>query len=191
MAAFVKKACQEVNLALQDEIPEQCHRPVRRIGHDTVPAIRKPFELHEARRQGGSDVGLAFDRVHRIVFTPDHQGRTPDPVKLREHVERVTLAARFGEPVQGHLRTVDRTARHIRVARNARIDRQREPPPRITRLLVQRGLGLLKPAACQRADFRAAEALEQHHAALPIGTAGGFGVLINTSFEGWAGWRVA
>jgi hypothetical protein len=85
MQAFVNEAQQRVNLALQDEFPKQRHCPFRRIGHYTVPAIRRPFELHEARWQRGSDVGLAFDRVHRIVFTPDHQGRTPDPVKLREH----------------------------------------------------------------------------------------------------------
>ena len=35
--------------------------------------------------------------------------------------------------------------------------------------------GCKKPAACQRADFRAAEAFEQRHAAFPIRTAGGFG----------------
>ena len=80
MLAFVNEAQQQVNLASQDEFPQQRHRPFRRIGHHAVSAIGEPFELHEMRRQRSCQIGLAFDRVHRIVFAPDHQGWTPDPV---------------------------------------------------------------------------------------------------------------
>jgi hypothetical protein len=72
MPAFVNYAQQEVNLASQDEFPEQRHRSFRRVGHYAVAAIREPFELHEVRRQCGSDVCLAFDRVHRIVLAAEH-----------------------------------------------------------------------------------------------------------------------
>ena len=50
---------------------------------------------------------------------------------------------------------------------------------------------LQEPAARQRAHFRAAEALEQRHAPVQIGDPPAASVLIRTSFEGWAGWRVA
>jgi len=33
-------------------------------------ARSEAFELHEVRRQRGGEIDLAFDRVHRIVFTP-------------------------------------------------------------------------------------------------------------------------
>ena len=141
MQAFVKKAWQEVNLALQDEFPQQRHRSFRRVGHYAVPAIREPFELHEARRKLGSDIGLAFDRVHRIVFTPDHQGRTPDPVKLREHVERIALGARFGEPLRRHLRTADGRAYRpaARAASSRALDIEGQPRP-VHRYVHGRGL---------------------------------------------------
>ena len=85
MPACVKNARQEVNLASQDEFPEQCYRSLRRVGHYAVAAIRESFELHEVRRQGSSDVGLAFDRV-RIVLAAEHQGQALDAAKVREHV---------------------------------------------------------------------------------------------------------
>ena len=47
MPAFVNNARKEVNLASQDEFPEKCHRPFRRVGHYAVATIREPFELHE------------------------------------------------------------------------------------------------------------------------------------------------
>ena len=62
----------------------------------TACAIGESLEM---RRQGGRDVGLAFDRVHRIVFTVEHQGRTLDAAKARQRVERVALAA--GRPPGG------------------------------------------------------------------------------------------
>ena len=106
MHAFVNEAQQRVNLASQDKFPQQGHCPFGRVLNDAVPAAGEPFELHEVRRQRSSEIGLAFDRMHRVVLTADHQGRTPDPVKFREHVERVALAAGFGEPVQRDLRAV-------------------------------------------------------------------------------------
>ena len=33
-----------------------------------MPAIGKPFELHKMRRQRRCDIGLALDRVYRIIF---------------------------------------------------------------------------------------------------------------------------
>ena len=39
-----------------------------------VPAIGEPFELHEMRRQRGCDIGLALDRVHRIVLAANARG---------------------------------------------------------------------------------------------------------------------
>ena len=66
MPACVEKARQEVNLALQDEFPEQCHRPFRRVGHDGMPAIRKSFELNKLRRQRRNDVA-----VNSLARIPD------------------------------------------------------------------------------------------------------------------------
>jgi hypothetical protein len=36
-------------------------------------------------------------------------------------------------------------------------------------------LGFHEPATCEGTDFRAAEAFEQRHAAIPMRAAGGFG----------------
>ena len=99
MPTFVNETRHDVNLSSQDEFPQQRHGALGGVGHHAVPAVGEPFEPHEVTRQGSREIRLAFDRVHRIVLTPDHQGRTPDPVKLREQVERIALAARFGEPL--------------------------------------------------------------------------------------------
>ena len=92
MPAFVKKARQDVNLASQDEIADQAIARSGASGTTRVPAIGEPFELHEMRRQGGRDIGLAFDRVHRIVFTAEHQGRTLDAAQGRGNMLNVSLS---------------------------------------------------------------------------------------------------
>ena len=51
-----------------------------------MPAIFEPLELDEMRRKRGRNVGLAFDRQHRIVVAAEHQGRTLDAVKIAELV---------------------------------------------------------------------------------------------------------
>ena len=83
-----------------EEVPDYRHGLFRCIGDHRVSAIRKSFELHEMRRQRGCDIRLAFDRVDRIVFAAEHEDRTPDAIKIREHVEAVAFAARLYEPLQ-------------------------------------------------------------------------------------------
>ena len=69
MQAFVNEAQQRVNLASQDKFPQQGHCPLGRVGHDAMPAAKRS----NWTRCGGNvaaRIDLAFDRVHRIVFTP-------------------------------------------------------------------------------------------------------------------------
>jgi hypothetical protein len=49
-----------------DEVPDHRQRGYRGVRHAGVPAIGKPFEPDEMRRQRGGDIGLPLDRVHRI-----------------------------------------------------------------------------------------------------------------------------
>ena len=126
------------------------------------------------RRQCGGDLRLAFDRVYRVVLAAEHQRWTQDAGEVREHVEGMALAARFGEPLQ-HFRPVDRAARHVRIARNSRIQRNGQPCPGVERGLIGVALNLQEPAPRQRADFRAAEALEQLDAPLAMRATGGRG----------------
>src|ERR1700737_2774693 len=87
------------SLWMRDEVPDHRDGAFRRIGDHGVPAIRKSFELHEMRRDRRRNVSLAFYRYHRIVLTSEHEGRALDAAKIREHIERVALAARSCEPM--------------------------------------------------------------------------------------------
>ena len=62
-----------------------------------MPAVGKPFELRKMPRQRRCDIGLALDRVYRIIFATEHEGRALDASKIGKHVERVAFAARFYE----------------------------------------------------------------------------------------------
>src|ERR1700736_3999104 len=83
-----------------DEVADHRHGALGRVGDHGVPAIRKPLELDEMRRQRGCDISLALDRVDRIVFTTKHKGPALDAAKIREQVEGMALATRFCEPMQ-------------------------------------------------------------------------------------------
>jgi hypothetical protein len=54
-----------------------------------VPAIRKSLELYEMRRQCRGDIRLALYQVYRVIFAAHNEGRTLDPTKIRQHVERL------------------------------------------------------------------------------------------------------
>src|ERR1700693_2207602 len=60
-----------------------------RIGDHRVPAIRKPLELYEMRRQCRGDIRPALYRVYRVIFAAHNEVRTLDATKIREHVERL------------------------------------------------------------------------------------------------------
>ena len=47
-----------------------------------MPAIGKPFELHEIGRQRRCDIRLALDRMHRVVLAAKHEGGALDAMKL-------------------------------------------------------------------------------------------------------------
>ena len=59
-----------------------------------MPAICKPFEADEMRRERRRDIRLALNRVYRVILAAEHEGRTLDAAQVRQHVERVALAAR-------------------------------------------------------------------------------------------------
>src|ERR1700730_6981826 len=71
---------------MRNKIPDHGHGALGCVGDDGVPAICKPLELHDMRRQGGGDIRLALDRVNRIVFAAAHQGRALNAVEIGEHV---------------------------------------------------------------------------------------------------------
>src|SRR5882672_12845988 len=98
------------------------------------------------RGQRGCDIHLALDRVNRIVLSAEHQRRTLDAAKIREHVEGVALATRLGEPTLD-LRAADRAARHVRVTRGSGIERKGQSSPCVERGLVDVTLNLQEPAA--------------------------------------------
>src|SRR5204862_5201249 len=128
-----------------------------------VAAIGKPLELHEMRRQGGCDIRLTFDRVHRVVLAAEHQGWALDPMQIRKQVEAVALAIRSGEPEQ-HVRPTDGAARHVRIARTAEVMRYRQSSPGVERSLAGVAFDFQKMASRQRTDFGTAKALEQFDA---------------------------
>jgi hypothetical protein len=86
-------------------------------------------------------------------------------------LKRVALAARLANQCS-HLRRLTRGAPYPDRA-DARIERHRERRHALARLV--RMASAAEAAARQRADFRAAEALEQRHAPLRIGPHGSFG----------------
>src|ERR1700754_681856 len=100
-----------------------------------MPAIRKPLEPDEMRRQCRGEFGLALDRMDRIVFAAHDEGRTPDALQFRKEIKSLALAARPCEPLQ-HLLPADRAARHVRMAGSAEIVRKRQPPPGVQRGFV-------------------------------------------------------
>ena len=130
----------------------------------------EPLELHEVRRQGCCDVGLALDRVDRVIFAAKHQRRAADTAEPCQHVEGLALAAGLAEPAQ-HLGPADRAPDGVGIARNARVVRHREPPPCIEPGLVRLTADLQETPPRQRADFGPAKALEQLDAPLRIGAA--------------------
>src|ERR1700694_1310621 len=142
-----------------DEVPDHRHRAFGGVGDYGVPAIGKSLELHQMRRERCRNIRLALDRVNRIVLSAEHEGRTLDAVKIREHVERVAFTAGFRKPLQ-HLGPADCTACHIWIARSARVERKGQSSPRIERGLVRVTLNLEESAARQGADFRAAKSLK-------------------------------
>lgn len=81
-------------------ISDDGHGAFRSIGDHGVPAIWKPFELHEMRREPRRDIRLALYWVYRIIFATEHKGRTLDARKIRQHVRREALATRSCEPMQ-------------------------------------------------------------------------------------------
>jgi hypothetical protein len=89
-----------LQLAAPDVVADAGDGALRGIGDPRVPAIRKPFELHQMLRQCRRDTRLALDWVNGIVLATEHQGRTLDAVEIAEHIEGVALAARSRQPLQ-------------------------------------------------------------------------------------------
>ena len=112
------------------------------------------------RRQGVCDIGLALDRVHRVVLAAEHQRRTLDAMQIGEKMIAVALAIGSREPEQ-HFRPADRAARHVRIACLAEVVRHRQPSPFIERGLAGVTSDHEDMAAHQGAGFGIAKAFEQ------------------------------
>jgi hypothetical protein len=158
-----------------DEISDYRHRAFGCIGDYGVPAVRKSFELNEVRRQSRCNIGLALDRMHRIVLAAQHEGRALNAMEIGEHVEAVALPARPCEPAQPHLRLSDRTASDVRIAWRPRVNWEGKFSPSVDRGLISPIINVQEPAARERAHLGAAEALEQRHPSIKVGVSGGLG----------------
>src|ERR1700682_6261827 len=96
-----------------------------RSGASGTTACRQLANRSNCTRCAGScDIGLALDRVYRIIFATEREGRALDASKIGKHIERVAFVARFCEPTQ-HFWPDDRAACHVRIARGPRIERKR------------------------------------------------------------------
>lgn len=130
-----------------DEVSD--HRPseFRCIGHYGMPAIGKPFELNQMRRKRRRDVRLALDRMHRIVLTAEHQGRTLNAMKIGKHVERVALHPESVRQVRSDFSKPQTRSAHHKPA-------PYELAPRLIRVR-QRATGLVKLVAhCKNISLR-------------------------------------
>ena len=110
----------QISFGAADEIANRRQGAFWRVGHDGMSAIVEPLELHQMGGKGGRNVGLALDRMHRIVLAAHHERRTLDAAELGQQVEAEALAAWPREPLHDG-RPVHRAAREVRVGDMLRI----------------------------------------------------------------------